>query len=257
MTVGQPAAKQERLEFPYARPLVTQALLVINVIIFALTYLYQQYNPVWVENPILRFGVMDYEQILRNGEWYRLFTCMFLHLDFAHIMFNGYALWVLGKDMESFYGRGRFLIIYLLSGIDGSLMSWILGRGASAGASGAIFGIVGAEIVFLYYHRNVIGQYASLRMRQIGIYIALSLGLGYVSTLGTGVRIDNWGHIGGLLGGLIVSLAIAPMYAIATDENGKRRVVDQRPFQSCWPMAAFLALVEVGIVVAGYALLPR
>lgn len=257
MTSASTVTETEKLEFPYTRPLATQLLLVINIGIFLLIYLYQQYSPNWATNPILNFGVLDYDRIVYNGEWYRLFTCMFLHLDFAHILFNGYALWVLGRDMESFYGRTRFLIIYFLGGLAGSLASWIIGRGASAGASGAIFGLVGAEAVFLYFHRAVLGQAATMRIRQIGVYIALTLGLGYLSAFGTGLRIDNWGHIGGLIGGLIVSVAIAPQFGIGEDANSKPIVVDQRPFRARWPFAVFLALVELGIGVVAYLTLPR
>jgi rhomboid protease GluP len=247
----------EKLTFPVVRPLATQVLLVVNVALFLLTYLYQQSSPVWTDNPVLNFGVLDYSQIVHNGEWYRLFTSMFLHLDFAHILFNGYALWVLGQDMESIYGHTRFLIIYFLAGFGGALASWIIGQGASLGASGAIFGLVGAEIAFLYYHRSVIGNYANTRLRQMGLYIVLTLGLGVASGFGTGVRIDNWGHIGGLLGGLIVAAAIAPQYGIGEDATGKPIVVDQRPFRARWPLAAFIAAVEVGIGVVAYLTLPR
>jgi rhomboid protease GluP len=253
------AMQPEKLEFPSSRPLATQALLVVNIIIFALTYLYQQTSPVWITNPILRFGVMDYDQIVRGGEWYRLITAFFLHLDFAHMLFNGYALWVIGRDMESFYGRGRYLIIYFLSGLGGTLASWIIGRGASAGASGAIFGLIGAEVIFLYFHRGVAdNRYIRLRLREIGIYMILSFGLGAVSAAyGQGVRIDNWGHLGGLIAGLIASAAVVPQYRVGTNAQGKAAVIDMRPFGKVIPFAILLTVVMIGIGIVAYNTLPR
>lgn len=252
------SAPQRRGTFPQAQPIVTYAILAILVVVFLAIFAADQTVPFYEPNPVLTFGVLDYDSILRNGEFYRLFTAMFLHLSWAHLLFNGYALYTLGRGLESVMGHARFLIIYLISGLSGSIFSFVIGRGASAGASGAIFGLFGAELVFMYRHRALLGKAADNAIRQLLILAALNLGLGFLTAAAPGgIRIDNWGHIGGLVGGLVAASALAPQFYVTFGEGGVPTLNDERPLRARWPMAAGLLAVEVAAVAAGYLLLPR
>src|SRR5690606_30425031 len=108
-------------------------------------------------------------EVLVQGQYHRLFTAMFLHAGLLHIFFNMYALYLFGSILEPLFGHLRFIIIYLLGGLTGSVLSVVLGdpnppfaqmvfAGASVGASGAVFAIFGAEMVFIYRHRALLGE---------------------------------------------------------------------------------------------------
>jgi rhomboid protease GluP len=133
---------------------------------------------------------------------------MFLHAGIMHIFFNMYSLYVIGPRVEDFYGKWKFLLIYMLSGISGSLLSVMMHDNVvCVGASGAIFGLFGALIYLGYNHRGYLGTMVKSQIIPIVIY-NLCLGLFLDG-------IDMWGHIGGLLGGLVVS------YIFGTIDNKK------------------------------------
>ncbi len=252
-------ARQTGLQLPTARPLVTYAFLAAIGIVFVAIYYFQQTADDPNINPIFDFGVIDYTRVLVYGEWYRLFTAMFIHLSIAHIFFNAWALYMFGRTVEGVFGHVRFALVYLLGGLCGSLASLIIGRGASAGASGAIFAILAAEMVFLYWHRELLGERAGRALRELLIIGGLNLGLGILSNVSPsnsfGV-IDNWAHIGGFIGGLLVSLMIAPRFAIQRDLD-TLKVVDERPLSTRWPLAAIFALALIGIALLAARSLPR
>jgi len=234
---------------------VTYALLAIIVGIYVVMFLIEQNLDPYQVDPILLFGWLDPYHVLANGEWYRLFTAMFLHLSPAHIFFNAYALWRFGQVVEGTFGHVRFTLIYILGGLTGSLASLILGRDISAGASGAIFSIFAAEMVFIYVHRELIGERAGPALRELLLLAVLNLALGLLTTFNTsGEQIDNWAHIGGFVGGLVLSWLIAPHYVVERTPDGAR-VVDSTPFRGQWPFAVGGALLLLIIaLVAGQTL---
>src|SRR5574344_717760 len=125
-------------------PIVTYVLMGINIIIFLFGLLFNQ-----SELFINLFA--NYGPYVVDGDYYRLLSSTFIHANILHIAFNMYALYLLGSQAESFFGKGKFLIIYLLSGLSGSLLSILLNQGAvSLGASGCVFGIMGALLYFGY-----------------------------------------------------------------------------------------------------------
>ena len=143
----------------------------------------------------------NYGPLITNGQAYRLFTHMFLHLSLIHILCNMYSLFVIGSQIETFLGKVKYLFIYFISGLCGGLLSALLnGNVPSVGASGAIFGLMGAMLYFCYYYRTYLGE--ALK-RQIIPVIALNLILGFMMS-----GIDNFAHIGGLLGGLFATMAV-------------------------------------------------
>ena len=141
------------------------------------------------------------KDLTRNGEYYRLLTCIFLHGGIIHLLCNTYSLYIIGSQLESFFGKVRYLIIFLVSGIAGSILSLAFSRGnsISIGASGAIFGLLGAILYFGYHYRVYLGN---VLKNQIIPIIVLNLGIGFILT-----GIDNFAHIGGLVGGLFTTMA--------------------------------------------------
>ncbi len=173
-------------------PLITYILMGINLLIF----LYSQLSKT---DLILKYGL--YNPLVKSGEYYRIITSMFLHIDIIHLACNMYSLYIIGPQVESFFGKGKFLIIYLLSGICGAFLSLAFNVDAiSVGASGAIFGLLGAILFFGHYYRTYLGNV--IRSQIIPIII-INLIIGFAAT-----GIDNFAHVGGLIGGVLASMAL-------------------------------------------------
>ena len=137
---------------------------------------------------------------VRSGQIYRLLTGTFIHIDVMHFLCNAYSLYIIGTQIENFYGRSKFLLIYLVSAICGSLLSIAMTNSLSIGASGAIFGLLGAYAYFGYHYRVYFG---TVLLRQIVPIIILNLAIGFMVP-----GIDNFAHIGGLIGGFLISMAL-------------------------------------------------
>ena len=154
---------------------------------------------------MITHGALYPNFVLYNGEWYLLFTCLFVHFGILHLLNNMVLLFFLGQQVERMTGHIRFLIIYLLSGIGGAAVSlgWNLRLNqevAIGGASGAIFGLMGALLVIVLVHQ---GHYSGFRWQRVLIMVALCIYFGFTS-----VGVDNAGHIGGLTFGVIVTFLI-------------------------------------------------
>jgi membrane associated rhomboid family serine protease/Tfp pilus assembly protein PilF len=154
---------------------------------------------------LVRLGA-NVGQYTLGGQYWRLLTCVFLHGNLLHIAFNMWSLWNIGSIAESLYGRWTFATLYLLAGIGGSLGSVIWNPNVfSVGASGAIFGIVGALIASFYLGEfSMRGQITGGTMTSLLIFSAYSLVRGATSS-----GIDNGAHVGGLITGLILGALIA------------------------------------------------
>jgi len=184
------------------QPWLTYALMGINALIFLAGFLSQG-----LKLALLQGGALSPLLVVAQGEYYRLLTAMFLHASLGHIFFNVYALYIVGRNLEPIFGRVRYLLIYFLGGLTGAAASLALGRfdGWSVGASGAVFAIFAAEAVHLYQHR---GLYPNVRARlqHMLFLIVINLVIGFAP----GSNIDNWGHIGGMIGGLLLAWRIGP-----------------------------------------------
>jgi rhomboid protease GluP len=183
--------------------------------------------------------------LVASGEYWRLFTSMFLHIGFAHLLFNGYALVAIGTELERLLGPVRFLVIYLLSGLYGALASYAFSVNLSAGASGAIFGLIGALAAFFFLHRARLGNWGRMRLANIAFLIAINLFFGF-----TYPGIDNLAHLGGLLGGFGLGWALAPRYEV---EPVGLQVIDRNRLSRYWPAL----ILAVTILAAGTALATR
>ncbi len=187
--------------FRMKKPIVTYALIALNVIIFVLMYILG--NGSDDAYTLLAFGA-NYGPLVEAGEWWRLITSSFLHIGILHLICNMYCLYIVGPQLESFFGKAKYLFIYLISGVIGSLFSVLFTDSLSAGASGAIFGLFGALLYFGYHYRVYLG---TVIKSQIIPLIVLNLMIGFMSS-----GIDNSAHIGGLIGGALASIAVGVKY---------------------------------------------
>ena len=186
-------------------PYVTIGLIIINTIVFILMYMMNN-----EDYYIQKYSVWGYG-IVNNGEYYRLITGAFLHGGISHYIVNMYSLYVLGSQIEGFLGRGKYLAVYMFSALIGSLFSIIFNTVPSVGASGAIFGILGSLLYFGYHYRVYLG---SVIKSQIIPLILINLGIGFLSN----GQIDNFAHIGGLIGGVLMTMAVGIKYKSSKTE---------------------------------------
>lgn len=222
------ASKLEKV-FKSKVPYITYFLIAVNCIFFFIPHLLGEYQ--YVINALCVHGPS-----IRVGEYYRLLTGIFLHGSIMHLIFNCYALYVIGSQIESFLGKFKYSIIYLFSGLTGSLLSITLsGSVGSVGASGAIFGLMGALVYFGYYYRVYFGNVVKSQLIPL---IALNLILGFVMS-----GIDNYAHIGGLIGGIIITIALGVKDKTSTFEKVNGWII----------VTMFLAfLMYMGLVFAGH-----
>ncbi len=186
-------AKMNEDVFTPKKPVVTVSLIVINTILYFLTTMLGLVDDFAVN----RFFVL-------NGEYYRLLTGMFLHANIIHLLFNMYALYIIGSQLEGFLGRYKYLAVYLLSGLGGSVLSIFFTNSFSVGASGAIFGLLGSLLYFGYHYRVYL---ETVVKSQIIPLILINLFIGFSIP-----DIDNSAHIGGLIGGILSTMAVGIKY---------------------------------------------
>ncbi len=153
---------------------------------------------------LLRLGANEAALVLEHGQWWRLAASTFLHIGFLHVLLNGWALFQLGPLVEAWLGWLRLLVIYFASGVAGSLASVLWRgfqdeRGLSAGASGAIFGILGALIAFLVRRRDRLRPEARALLLQFLLWAGINVVFGF-----TNPGIDNAAHLGGFAAGLLL-----------------------------------------------------
>jgi rhomboid protease GluP len=168
-------------------------LIALNVLAFIAPYIFNFGNEmINSHHTFLALGEKDNYKI-QDGEYYRLLTSSFLHANFTHLFFNMYSLFNVGPIVASIFGEAGFLLIYLLSGISGSLFSYWFNPAPSVGASGAIFGLVGALVSF-----SVLNNQGGL-FAQLFLIVLVNAVYGFFVPM-----IDNWGHLGGFVMGCLV-----------------------------------------------------
>ena len=192
---------QNEETFKPKKPIITCILILINLIIFLLC----NYNQSYIYNLALFKNI--------GTDYYRLITATFTHYEIFHFIFNMYALYVIGSQIESFLGKTKYIIIYLFSAITSSLLSLVFlnSNSYSLGASGAIFGLFGSLLYFGYHYRVYLGNV--IRSQVVPI-ILLNLFLGFMLS-----GIDNAAHIGGLVGGLLITMALGIKYKSTISEK--------------------------------------
>lgn len=204
---GEDARKAEDI-FRKKLPIVTYILIAINILMFIGMYVFGKGS---TDNlTLLNFGA-NYPDFIKLGEYYRLITSAFLHIGVLHLLVNMYSLYIIGSQLEGFLGRVKYLIVYLGSAIFGNLMSMLFFDGISAGASGAIFGLLGALLYFGYHYRVYLGTVVK---SQIIPLIVVNLLIGFSMS-----GINNAAHIGGLVGGILLSMMVGIKYKTTKSEQ--------------------------------------
>jgi rhomboid protease GluP len=188
-----PLQMPARVQLEQARsPTVTYVIMGLTVFVYLLQMLGQQF----LGNDYAALIGLKSNLAIYQGQFYRLFTPMLLHGSFLHLAFNMYALFVIGTRLERVMGHARFVALYIVAGFAGNVMSFLFQPSPSLGASTAIFGILAAEAVFIYMNRQYV-----VNARNMLTNIITLLGINLL--LGLSGQIDNWGHLGGLIGGAI------------------------------------------------------
>lgn len=184
------------------RALVNRIIIVLNVIVFLAVEFTGGSSDL---EHMVSWGAAYEPLITENGQYYRLLTCMFLHFGMEHLVNNMLALYFVGGHLEQAVGKLKFLLIYFIGGMAGSLASYYMDirnnvAYVSVGASGAVFAVLGAMIYVLLLNR---GQLEGLTMRQMVFMAGLSLYFGFASK-----GIDNAAHVGGFLCGFILAIIL-------------------------------------------------
>jgi rhomboid protease GluP len=268
---SQRPRQQTTLHIPSVKPLVTYTILAANIAIFVLRAVSPE-----LDVNLLVWGANGPREVLQLREYYRLLTSMFLHsgiysasghyvlANSLHLIFNAYFIYWIGLYIEPLFGHLRFGLIYLLGGLAGgivsNLISTLLGNlnTISVGASGAAFALIGAEFVFLYYHRKLLRQQARAQMRSLIAITVINLLFGFASSLGlTETRVNNWAHLGGLAGGVLLAWFISPIFLLRRhpDVPGDLLGEDANPLRRKYRalsayVAGLLALLIVSITIA-------
>jgi rhomboid protease GluP len=213
----RPPVRPVRIQPPATPPTVTYGLIGITIVAFILQYL-TEYSAGY-DFPAVWGAKIN--AAIAAGEYWRLITPVFLHGSIFHIGFNMYALYLFGRGLERSYGHGRFLTLYLLGGFGGNVLSMMFTDAPSLGASTAIFGLLGAQGVFIYQNKALFGGMTRRALQEIISIAVINL------VIGMSPGIDNWGHVGGLIAGLIFSWLGGPILA---PDGGfpVARLVDQR-----------------------------
>lgn len=159
------------------------------------------------QNALIDAGALVRTRVI-EGEWWRLLSATVLHGSPEHLFGNCVALYILGLACEHALGAWRLLVLYVASGLAGSIASVLAGPGPSVGASGAICGLMGAAVVVLFRHSHAY----HVRNKEIGLVLAgwaaYTIFIGAITPM-----IDNWAHFGGLLGGAVVAVGMRPRVA--------------------------------------------
>lgn len=257
------------LHIPSVRPNVTYAILAINIGVFIIRAL----SPALDEQFFL-FGANHQADVVLNGQFYRLFTSMFLHASIygiygnlaldnsLHLIFNCYILYQVGTSVERLFGHVRFALIYFLGGLAGSIASAVLGdpRTYSVGASGAVFAVLGAELVYLYQHRRLLGVRGQAQMRSVIMFMFINFAFGVLTGFGgSPIRVDNWAHLGGAVGGAALAWFIAPYYIPRTHPEIPDALLgeDINPLRNKYWAVSLFGAVLLAVLIAARIVLTR
>ena len=200
-----PPPQTIRVAVPQVRPYVTYFLLVLTT----LCYLLQLAGQYLFNADIVTALGLKVNDLIRAGQIWRLITPVFLHGSILHIGFNMYALFIYGQSLEPRFGHGRFTLLYFLSAYAGNVFSFLFTLNPSLGASTAIFGLLAAEGMFAIQNRQLLGARANRILMNVLYIAAINLFIGFTTK-----GVDNFGHLGGLLGGIIFTWFGGPRWKV-------------------------------------------
>ncbi|MCC6299532.1 MAG: rhomboid family intramembrane serine protease [Anaerolineales bacterium] len=236
------APQMVRVALPQSAPYVTYSILAVTIVVYVL----QLASKAFLQFDLPVGLLAKSNDLIRDGQLWRLFTPALVHGGIAHIGFNMYALLAFGVGLERAFGHGRLLLLYVLGAFAGNVMSFLFTDAASVGASTAIFGLIGAELVFLIQNRKLFAHQFQSAIGNVIFIIFVNLFMGLAPS------IDNWGHIGGLVGGLMFTSFAGPLW----DVEGippLLQLVDRRESREVFTGAAVTATIFVALAVWGMA----
>ncbi len=223
-------------------PFVTYLLVATNLVVFALM---ERAGGSQDPTVLDKFGAL-FGPLVMEGQYWRLLTAIFLHIGFVHIAFNSLGLFVFGTAFERTSGPLRMAVVYVGSGLAGSTLSYLASPAVrSAGASGAIFGVLGALVVYLFVNRQEFGRLGQREISTVLFLAAINLLNGLASP-----GVDNWAHVGGLLGGAALGLAVLPRHAPGPGVSTGLPLADWALRRRGLISAALGVLVIAGILAA-------
>jgi membrane associated rhomboid family serine protease len=179
---------------------ITDILLATNVLLFGLQVLTNQ--------AVTLLGI-KVNSLIIAGQYWRLLTPAFLHGNLIHLAVNSASLNNLGPVLEASTGPYRYVVVYLTAALGGTIASFLGSKAPSLGASGAIFGVGGAIAVYFYRNKDIFGQKSDYVLNQLWRTLLINLGYGMLNS-----RIDNWGHLGGMVGGALAAYLLGPAYKL-------------------------------------------
>ncbi|RLT24028.1 MAG: rhomboid family intramembrane serine protease [Chloroflexi bacterium] len=225
-----------------------RVIALVNIVVFAIPALADfvgfRLLGISLTDLLLMWGAKDNIAIAAGDQYYRFFTMMFLHGGLLHLLFNTIALTSFGSEIERIAGTQRFLGIYFVGGLMGGVASYIFSPNPAVGASGAIFALIGAEIVFIWLNRAVFGERAKQMLGSVGFTALANIGIGFSVP-----NIDNMAHIGGLIGGLLCGFCVMPLLMTIESDMGPVRIRQSRPWGWYGVVAVTIVLIVVVMVV--------
>ncbi len=199
-----------QVAMPYSKPYATYILIGVTIFVYLL-----QIAGLYLFNLDLATALgIKYNDFIRQGQIWRLITPVFLHdpslpYGLLHIGFNMYALYLFGRGIEARFGHGRFLLLYFLGGFAGNVFSFLFTPNPSLGASTAVFGLLAAEAVFIIQNRQMLGGAASRALTNLFFIAVVNLIFGFTTP-----GVDNFGHLGGILGGVLFTWFGGPHWKV-------------------------------------------
>jgi rhomboid protease GluP len=243
-----PQPRTVQVAVPNVKPYVTYAILGFTVFI----YLLQLAGVYLFKGDVVALYGVKYGPFIRSGQIWRLITPVFLHdsslpYGLLHIGFNMYALFLYGRGLEARFGHWRFTLLYFLSAYAGNVLSFLLTPGSSLGASTAVFGLLAAEGIFVFQNRQLLGNRANRALMNVLYVAGINLLIGFSSN----GLVDNFGHLGGLLGGAIFSWFGGPRWKME-GFYPSIRLVDEREGHGALSGTLAVLLFFIPLTVLGW-----
>lgn len=194
-------------------------------------------------DPVEQWGMLTKSGVA-SGEWWRLVSSMFLHAGILHILFNGLALYALGMQLEQLMGSKRFLLIFFLTGIGGNVLTLLVNPVPSVGASGGIFGLLGALIAFFYRNRDRLGAWGQANLRSL----LITAGINFLITFSI-PQVNQMAHLGGLVTGLFLGYFLSPWQVKKTIGAGSQAVNYRlQDWAMAWWSVPALVVLELALL---------
>ncbi len=219
---------------------ISYLLIALSIIIFGLQNIAE-----WLfgYDFLLLYGAKINQFILQREFW-RFLTPAFLHGSIIHLSFNMYAIYSIGPSLERKYGSTSFILLYIIGAVFGNVVSFLFSPNISLGASTAIFGLIAAQGVYIYKNRYLLGSAAKPLLTNVLFMIAVNL------FLGLSPGIDNWGHLGGLVGGFLYAWFAGPSFGISENLFGENIII--RENKRIFLVAALILVAAISLVGLGF-----